>query len=152
MLLLLFSWPPVREVCPKYEVVIFQPWTGNPPALGSFDNCYVYILLNPLDFRPWGLLPPALYLSTFHGIVSTQIIICLPGSHLYPSQHTEAHRSLHQNPNPLLPCLPSLATPAGFPTPPPCRHKNIFFNVALRCFRAAVKTDADIKEVIRSLI
>ena len=24
-------WPPVRGVCPNYEVVQFEPWTVNPP-------------------------------------------------------------------------------------------------------------------------
>ena len=42
---LLFSWPPVREVCTNDEVVMFQPGTGKPPELGSIDNCYIAILL-----------------------------------------------------------------------------------------------------------
>ena len=31
LLLFLLSWPPVRGVCPNHEVVMFQPWTVNPP-------------------------------------------------------------------------------------------------------------------------
>ena len=45
--LLLFSWPPFREVCLNYEVVMFQPWTWTPPDLGSVANCYISILLWP---------------------------------------------------------------------------------------------------------
>ena len=45
--LLLFSWPPVREVCPNYEVVMLQPRTGTPADLGSVADCYVAILLIP---------------------------------------------------------------------------------------------------------
>ena len=47
MLLLLLTWPPVREVCPNHEVVIFQPWTGTSPDLGSTAYCYVVILYDP---------------------------------------------------------------------------------------------------------
>ena len=45
MSLLLFSWPPVDEVCTNYEVVMFLPWAGTPMELGSVANCYVDILL-----------------------------------------------------------------------------------------------------------
>ena len=44
-LLLLFTWPPVHEVCPNYEVVMFQPQTGISPELDSITNCYVDIIL-----------------------------------------------------------------------------------------------------------
>ena len=47
ILLLLFSWPPVREVCPNYEVVMFQTQKGTPPDLGSVTNCYIDMLLIP---------------------------------------------------------------------------------------------------------
>ena len=79
-LLLLFSCPPVREVCPNYEVVMFQPQTGTPPDLCSVDNCYIAILLNtPIPSLPAARFPPRgdtharpvpLSLSHFH--VSTQ--------------------------------------------------------------------------------
>ena len=42
MLLLLFSCPPVREVFPNHEVVMFQPQTGTSPYLGYVAYCYVY--------------------------------------------------------------------------------------------------------------
>ena len=47
LLFLLFSWPPIREVCPNYEVVMFQPRIGTPPDLVSVANCYVVILIKP---------------------------------------------------------------------------------------------------------
>ena len=53
-LLLLYTCPPVRGVCPNYEVVMFQPQTVTPPYLGSVINCYVRYstLLNPLHPSP----------------------------------------------------------------------------------------------------
>ena len=36
-------WPPVREVCPNYEVVEFQLWTLTTPDLGFFAYCYSLI-------------------------------------------------------------------------------------------------------------
>ena len=48
LLMLLFSWPPVHEVCPNYEVVMFQPQTGTPLDLGSVANFYVAMLLSPV--------------------------------------------------------------------------------------------------------
>ena len=45
LLLLLFAWPPVHEVCPNYEVAMFQPWTGTSLDLVSIDNCYVAMIL-----------------------------------------------------------------------------------------------------------
>ena len=108
MLLLLFSWPLFREVCPNYEVEMFQPRTGTPPDLGSVANFYVAILiitdlpfsaLHPMSAR--GGLPahaPTLY--HFPTVASTHRIIHPPESHLSPYQHTKAHRSLHQNPLP----------------------------------------------------
>ena len=36
--ILLFSWPPVREVCLNYEVVMFQPCTGTPQYLLYITN------------------------------------------------------------------------------------------------------------------
>ena len=44
---LFFYWPPVRELCPNYEVVMFQLQTGTLMDLGPTTNCYVYILLKP---------------------------------------------------------------------------------------------------------
>ena len=40
-------WPPVREVCPNYEAVMFQPWTLTTPDLGYIVYCYIAYLLNP---------------------------------------------------------------------------------------------------------
>ena len=44
---LLLSWPPVRELCPNHEVVVFQPQTGTSPDLGSITYCYIAVLLSP---------------------------------------------------------------------------------------------------------
>ena len=51
----LYLWPPVREVCTNYEVVVFQPRTLNPPHLG-------YLCLT-LQFNI--ALPPHLFLLLF---------------------------------------------------------------------------------------
>ena len=50
LLLILFSWSPVRGVCLNHEVVMFQPQILAPPYLGSVMNCYIRYstLLNPL--------------------------------------------------------------------------------------------------------
>ena len=42
---LLFSWPPVRVVCPNYEVMMFQPCTGTPLDLCYITHCCVAILI-----------------------------------------------------------------------------------------------------------
>ena len=51
---LLFSWPPVRGVCPNHDVVMFQPRTLTPQYLGSAFNCYASYsnLLNLLRPSP----------------------------------------------------------------------------------------------------
>ena len=63
-MLFFFFWPPVLEVCPNYEVVVYQPWTGTPLDLGSVANCYVAIILIPdppfsarHPMSTWGVLP-----------------------------------------------------------------------------------------------
>ena len=59
-------FPPVRAVCPNYEVVVFQPWTGTALDLGSVANYAFYsnppdppvstffsgYFLSPLSYRP----------------------------------------------------------------------------------------------------
>ena len=42
----LFFWPPVREVCTNYEVVMFQPHTGTSTDLGYIANFYIAMLLS----------------------------------------------------------------------------------------------------------
>ena len=126
---LLFSWTLVREMYPNYDVAMFQPQTGTPPDLGSAANCYIAILLKPA--RPFfachpmtvqeGL--PAHYppLSPFLTIVSPNRIIHPPEHHLYLSQYTKAHSSLHQTLLP--PCIPrprhACRIPNSAPLPPP---------------------------------
>ena len=69
LLLLFFSWPLVHEVCPNYEVVVFQPRTGTPLDLGSVSNCYVYILPNLIlpSLPAARFLPGGGYLRTIDG-------------------------------------------------------------------------------------
>ena len=45
LLLLLFYWPPVRDMCLNNEVAMFQPQTGIHTNQGYVANCYVAILL-----------------------------------------------------------------------------------------------------------
>ena len=53
MFLLLFPCPPIHEVCPNYEVVMYQPQTGTPLYLGSVANCYIDMILStPMPFPP----------------------------------------------------------------------------------------------------
>ena len=47
-----FTWPPVRAVCPNYEVVVFQPLTVTPPHLGSVAIVTVKLPLPPHLFLP----------------------------------------------------------------------------------------------------
>ena len=73
LLLMLLYWPLVCEVCPNYELVMFQPWTGISLDLGSVDNCYVAVNLIPSPtFLPTtqcptrgggDLLVPLIYIS-----------------------------------------------------------------------------------------
>ena len=59
LMLLLFTCPLVRGVCPNYEVVMFQPHTGTHPYLGSVANCYRAMLLSPDPlFTPAIQCPP----------------------------------------------------------------------------------------------
>ena len=86
-------WPPVHEVCPNYEVVVFQPWKLTTLDLGSVAYCYIAYLLNP---------PHLLFLTSYvrqgeasHSFpdassnnVSLHGIICPTGRHPSTSQHT----------------------------------------------------------------
>ena len=57
--MLLFYWSSFYDVCPNYEVVMFQPWTGTPPDLGFVANCFVAMLIIPtLPFPPATQYPP----------------------------------------------------------------------------------------------
>ena len=87
-------WPSVREVCPNYEVVVFQPLTLTTPDLASVAYCYIAYLLNPPHplFLPSDVHPgeaahscpaaPAIDVSP-HGIIRP------PGRHPSLSWHTE---------------------------------------------------------------
>ena len=65
---------PVREVCPNYEVVLFQPRTVNPPYLGYVDYCYTFKLG----------LPPHLFLLLFYGFfVSPRFLTSSPSIYVH---------------------------------------------------------------------
>ena len=87
-------WPPVREVCPNYVVVEFQPRTINTTDLGSVAYCYVH-LLNP-PHPPF--LPTDVPSSpTYSYILPPHVIIHPPRRHPSPSQNT------NKTPSPSLP-------------------------------------------------
>ena len=59
LLLLLFSWQPVCEVCLNYLLVMFQPRTGTSLDLGSVANFYAATLLSHAPpFLTTTLCPP----------------------------------------------------------------------------------------------
>ena len=130
--MLFFYWPPVREVCPNYEVVMFQPRTGTPPDLGSVANCYVAIILIPAP--PFFALQP---MSAWGGY----LLMLLPSLPFQPScLHTGSFTDLGitcfrpRIPRPVAPCIrlcylsayPVLTTLARFPTLRPCRLQSLF--------------------------
>ena len=111
LLLLLFSWPPVREMCTNYKVLMFRHRTGNPLDLVSVNSCYIAFLIIPgPPFPPATRCPPkggvtaqAPSLSSCPTFVSPHMIIFPPRRHLYQYKHTKARFSLNQN---LLPPCP----------------------------------------------
>ena len=128
-------WPPIREVCPNYELVEFQPRTFTTPYLGSVAYCYVAYLLYP----PYPLLPPS------H--VPPPPPFYFDASTIGSSTHLGVPRlcpRIHKKPSPplLSPSLLETDSPSP-PSPPPflsdsCRCRSltaakIFFNVAPSC-------------------
>ena len=132
LLLLLFSWPPVRDMCPNYEVVMFEPWKGTPPYLGSVNNFYVAMLLSPAPpfppFHPMfsrGAYPlmPLPYLP-FWPYSTHTVSLAQPGvTFLRPSILRSITPWIRIS---YVPTFPALATPSGFPTPKLCRCQNLF--------------------------
>ena len=127
-LLLFFSWPPVYEMCPNYEVVMFQPQTGTPTDLGSISIFYINILFSPAPpFTPDTQCPPGgatsslpfpLYLVDL--LAPTQDHFTTQASPI-PTQHTEVLHSLKQNMLPPQIPLPyhAFRIPDAEPLPPP---------------------------------
>ena len=122
-------WPPVREVCPNYEVAEFQPWTSTTLDLGSVANCYIHLLKPP---RPPLLTYKVLYPQQSSSILTPHRIIRPHGRPLSLSHQT------NKTPSPYLTSpvttitrlfLSSLylTTPDIFPsTPIPRFCQNIF--------------------------
>ena len=129
-------WPPVREVCPNYEVVTFQPQILTNLDLGSVADCYTAYLLNPPHhlFLPFNVRPGEAYKSCPNAPdinVSPNRIICPPGRHPSLSQHT--NKRLPASPSPITSrfrfLLPTLATAMSnkFLSPLiPCCHRDLF--------------------------
>ena len=124
-LLLFFPCPPVREVCPNYEVVMFQSRIGTPLDLGSLDNFYVDILVitdpnfsnrNLMCARGGYLLMPPSTLPYRPSCLQTGSFAHPGVTCLCPSipQPVATCISLRY-----LPAPSALATPEGLPTPRP---------------------------------
>ena len=84
--MLLCNWPPVREVCPNYELVVFQPQTMTPPHLGSvviitkfasrppippgstvfLDHSFPFSVLLPLHHQPFMFIVLFLFATAPH--------------------------------------------------------------------------------------
>ena len=103
-MLLLLSWPPVREVCLNHEVEMFLPRIGTFPDLSSVAYCCVAILLSTTPTFPSATrcLPggggsnPAPSPSPSPPALSPHSFIRSPGHPLSSSQHTKTLRSLIQ--------------------------------------------------------
>ena len=54
-----YLWPQVYVVCPNHEVVVFQPWIGTTPYLGSVDNYAFYS-------KPPAPLVSTVFFGSFH--------------------------------------------------------------------------------------
>ena len=136
-------WPPVREVCPSYYVVMFQPWTGTSPDLVSITNCYVDMIISRTPpFPSTARCPPGGSTHSCHFSISLK-------DHVVP---THDHLTTRASPvfvpeyrDPLLPDSDSSTSSYPPPLPrllDPCRHAlattKIDSNGLLKCFRAAV--------------
>ena len=129
---LLLFWPPVCEVCPNYELVMFQPRIVNPMDLGSVANCYVVNFLIPVPpfsdshlMSAWGgypLMPlfsiQSLRLCLHTGSFAHLGVTCLRPRIMRPVAPCIRIR--------YLPASPALSTHSRFPTPRPCRRQNLF--------------------------
>ena len=131
IMLLLFSWTPVCEVCPNYVVVMLQPLTGNSLNLRAVANCYVAMILGtashlrpPPNVHPGGQLAPGPSVSPSTTFLSPHRIILPPGLPLSSSQHTNIIFSLIQITLP--PLIPCPLSACRFPLLHSCRHQNIF--------------------------
>ena len=131
-MLLLFSWTPVHDVCPNYEVLMFQPWIRTRSDLGCFDNCCVAIIINPIlpsppvtRFPPGGgylLMPhPSLpfSLSCLHSVPEYRVLFL-------PASYYDSFTSLSPPPLPHLKLFQRRAPSVS----------KISFNIAPICFRA----------------
>ena len=112
-LLLLFFWSPAHAVWPNYEVVLFQPWSGTDPSLGSVANITSYInvapplnsLLNLFPSPSVSLIPPPPY---WFWIAFPLGQVCTPAVLHHLSLHSLSCRPW---PDPQVPLIPYSPTP-----------------------------------------
>ena len=97
-------WPPVRELCPNYEVVEFHPRTLTTPDLGSIAYCYTIIY----PFRP----------TFFFSIFLDHSVPPLPT----PSPSISIHPRIPFDFHPLPTSSPS-AKPPTWASPEPTTHQ-----------------------------
>ena len=142
-------WPPVRDVCPNHEVVMFQPRAVTTPKPRLCHLLLYSLLLNPhqplllpsdvlLGGNPTPAPPPHLptFTLSLHGIIRP------PGRHLFKFQHTNktsppSHPSLSDSDSSSPPSHPF--SPLHLPDSCRCRSLNaakISSNVALSYFSA----------------
>ena len=99
-----FSRPPVCEVCPNYEVVVFQPCTVTPPHLGS-----CCLLLNFKTIPPAPTFSSAVLWIVFFSIFPTAS----------PSVSVQCQSPLVFHPLPTSSPRTKRRPPGLFPHPPP---------------------------------
>ena len=130
LLFFLFSWPPACAVWPNYELVMFQPWSGISPSLGSVATVTSYLSLshcfncNYVSFS-FNLCvptnPPSAALRLICTTIFTQFY---PHSQVpvIPCNPAPQARLCHLIPVPVVPLslpsasLLSLSTPVGYST------------------------------------
>ena len=131
-LLLLFSWPSFREVYPNCDVVMFQPWKGTPPGLGSIANCYVAILLIPAP--PFSALHPMSAWGGGYLLVPLPFLPCQPSClHTVSFFHPGVTCLRNRMPMTIYPFIrlryltasPALVRPNKFPMPRPLCRLNL---------------------------
>ena len=130
-MLLLFTCPPVRGVCPNHEGVMLQPQKVNPLYLGSVINCYVSYSFKPTppfsSLRPvstWGggyPYPYRPYLPFPPPCGHTGSFSHLGVTFLSPSILRPINSCIRLLPH-YFPVSSAPAKPAGFPTPLPCHR------------------------------
>ena len=113
LLLLLLTLPPVREVCPNHELVMFQPWTENSLYVGSFDILTLFIVSpSPPDSTIFWIF-----------VFLPQAYSCLP-----PSVTIQRRSTLYLSPASPPRTRPGAESPSTWVLPPPASlHRSSLF-------------------------